>query len=409
MNHRYDLHRGLLPVLLPVSLAFLRRRALMKYRADARADLLHSKYCSWQHCMFKCTCHNAQGNRGSSFPKEIAAKVLHIRALSKSLTGREEMTSERNRVLARLGARDAASLVDMAAEASASADRERALLRLVGDLGVPIVQARFVLKRLTEHLQSSDLTINFVAYKFFNRRPHGSGYVSQFEGGSKWGDQSYITARDEVEEAMFDYSGAKAKPDNVHAEVLRRVFQFGKKSELTFEPSIRPKYAALNYARLLYGSAGQWGKSHMVLKEHVKHNATYVHSDSFDEAGSAKQRAALGDKIASFLNTDRLIANMPKTMLQALHDAQTGTSLGTALQVPGLGKTSYIEAHIHGGLLFDRDIAKIVISTHELTNAETELKSVVLKNKSFKVVSSKTLRETFEKFARKYGIVVEQV
>jgi ABC-type multidrug transport system ATPase subunit len=58
---------------------------------------------------------------------------------------------------------------------------------------------------------------------------------------------------------------------------------------------------------------------------------------------------------------------------------------------------------------FDRDIAKIVISSHELINAEAELKRVALNNKSFKVVSSKTLQETFEKFARKYGIVVEQV
>lgn len=319
------------------------------------------------------------------------------------------MTSERDRVLARLGARDAASLVDMATETSASADREKALLRVVGDLGVPIVQARFVLKRLTEHLQSSDLTINFAAYKFFNRKPRGTGYVSQFEGGNKWGDDGYITARDEAEEAMFDYSGAKVKPKNVHADVLQRVFQFGKKSELTFEPSIRPKYAALNYARLMYGSAGQWGKSHMVLKEHVKHNSTYVHTDSFDVSGSARQRAALGDKVASFTNTDRLIANMPKTMLVALDDAQKEGSLGTALQVPGLGDTAYIEAHIHGELRFDRDIAKIVISANELANAEAELKKIVVSNKSFKVVNSKTLRETFEKFARKYGIAIEQV
>jgi hypothetical protein len=320
------------------------------------------------------------------------------------------VTNEKNQVLARLGARDTASLVGMAVDASASADRKRALLRLISDLNVPMVQARFVLKRLTEHLQSSDLTINFMAYKFFNRRPRGSGYVSQFEGGGdKWGDDGYITTRDGAEEAMFDYSGTKAAPVNVHSDVLRRVFNFGKMSELTFEPSIRPKYAALNYARLLHGSAGQWGKSYMVLKEHVKHNATYLHSDSFDEAGNARQRARLGDKVTSFLNMDRLIANMPETMLKALYSTQQGLSLGAALQVPGLGRTSYIESHVHGGLQFDRDIAKIVISNHELTNAEAELKKIVLNNKSFKVVSSKTLRETFEKFARKYGIVVAQV
>jgi hypothetical protein len=191
------------------------------------------------------------------------------------------------------------------------------------------------------------------------------------------------------------------------------MFHFGKKDETTFEPSIRPKYAALNYARLLHGSAGQWGKSHMVLREHVKHNATYLHTDSFDEAGNDRLRKALGSKVASFLNMERLIANMPKTMLEALYSAQkgpvVGAALGAALQVPGLGSTAYIESHIHGGVQFDRDIAKIVISSHELINAETELKRIALNDKSFKVVNSKTLQETFEKFARKYGIVVEQV
>jgi hypothetical protein len=115
-----------------------------------------------------------------------------------------KVTSEKKQVLARLGARDAASLVGMAVDASASTDREKALLRLVGDLNVLIVQARFVLKRLTEHLQSSNLTINFMAHKFFNRQPRGSGYVSQFEGGDKWGKGGYITTRDAAEEAMFD-------------------------------------------------------------------------------------------------------------------------------------------------------------------------------------------------------------
>jgi hypothetical protein len=319
------------------------------------------------------------------------------------------MTTERDQVLARLAARDAASLVSMDVDATASADRQDALRRLIADLNVPIIQARFVLKRLTEHLQASNLTINFAAHKFFNRKPKGSGYVSQFEGGNKWGGDTYMTVRDGAEEAMFDYGGAKAKPNNVHADVLQRVFSFGKKSELTFEPSIRPKYAALNYARLVHGSAGQWGKSHMVLKEHVKHNATYVHTDSFNEAGNATQRAELGDKVASFLNMDRLIANMPKTMLQALYDAEQGASLGTALQVAGLDNTAYVEAHIHGELRFDRDIAKIVISSQELANAETALKTLTATNNTFRVVSSKTLRDTFEKFARKYNIPVERV
>jgi hypothetical protein len=208
--------------------------------------------------------------------------------------------SEKKQVLARLAARDTASITAAGTDATADADKKAAFSRIIGDLNVPIMQAKFVYKRLIEHLQKSDLTINFAAYKFFNQKPRGTGYVSQFEGGDRWGGGTYITMRDEAEEAMFDYSGAKAKPSSIPTAVLNRIKDLGKLAGPTFEPSIRPKYAALNYARLRYGSAGQWGKSYMVMKEHVKHNATYVHTDSFDETGSAGQRAALPGKLPAF-------------------------------------------------------------------------------------------------------------
>jgi hypothetical protein len=309
----------------------------------------------------------------------------------------------------RLAAREAHGMVGMSAEASAGTDRERAIYRIIDELKVPILHAKVVRARLVQHLQDADLTINFAVHKFFNSKPSGTGYVSQFEGGDAWGNAGYITARDTAEEAMFDYSGARAHA-GVPLEVKDRVKDRGGLAEADFEPAARPKYAALNYACLDYGSAGQWGKSHMVLKEHVKHNATYVHTDSFDESGNGRQRAALPDKIATYLDMDRLLANMPEVMLKALFDvAVNKTTFDDQTQVPGLGGTAYIEAHIHGDVRFDRDIAKIVISIDELNNAEAATRALKLAGTPFKVRDSAALEKVFRKFAQRYGITVAKV
>ena len=318
-------------------------------------------------------------------------------------------SKENHAALGRLALRETGSVAGPALGTTDATDREAAIRRIIADLSAPILSAKYVLARLTKHLQDSDLTINFIAYKFFNSAPKGVGYVSQFAGGNKWGDGSYITMRDEAEEAMFDYSGAKPKPSSVPKQVLDRIKQFGKLSEPTFEPSMRPKYAALNYARLDYGSAGQWGESHMVLKEHVKHIATYVHTDSFDEAGSAGQRAALPGKVANYINMDRLIANMPLNMLKALDGASNGKRLGNVKQVPGLGGTSYIEAHVHGEIRFDRDIAKIVLSNNEIAQAQAKTLTLKQQNKPFKVRTAQELEKIFTKFAQMHGIAIVRV
>ncbi len=316
---------------------------------------------------------------------------------------------DRKAVLGRLAASETLSVVALGQDATAQADREAAVRRMIADLGAPILQAKFLLARLQQHLQASDLTINFIAYKFFNTKPQGPGYVSQFEGGSKWGDGGYMQARDEAEEAMFDYSSGKPRPASAPQAVLNRIRHLGKASSVHFEPAMRPKYAALNYARLDHGSAGQWGKSFMVLKEHVKHTASYLHTDSFDEAGSAAQRATLGGKLSTFTNLDRLIANMPLRMLQALHAAEQGTRHAGATQVPGLGSTSYIEAHVHGDIRFDRDIAKVVLSNAEIAEALVKTTTLEQQGKPFRAITPDKLVSIFTRFAAKYGITVKRI
>jgi hypothetical protein len=307
--------------------------------------------------------------------------------------------------LSRLAARDAASLLSMGIDASADADKVAAMSRIIGDLGTPIMQARHVYARLLKHLEESSLTINFMAYKFFNTKPAGEKYVSQFEGGNTWGDPTYMNSRDETEEAMFDYSGTRAATSPGAAAAQQRVKQLGERASADFEGAIRPKYAALNYARLKYGSAAQWGKSYMVLKEYVKHGATYVHTDSFDLAGSARQRAILANQVANIMHMQRLLANMPTVMLTALDTASRGGSFGEAIQPPGVGTTSYIEGQVHSEIRFERDIQTMVINHDEVNNCAAETQKLHTKDATrWKVITPKKLLARYVKFAETFGI-----
>lgn len=312
------------------------------------------------------------------------------------------MSGESHQALARLAGRDVASIVH-SKTGDTLADDEKAAKAMISRF-VITPDINTVYSRLVRHLQESDITVNFFAYKFFNRKPGGTGYVSMFERGG-----GNIAWRDQAEEAMFDYSAATARPANVPWGVNDRIKVLGKLDRDTFEPSMRPKYAALNYARLRYGAAGaNWGESFMVFKDHVKHNATYLHTDSFDASGNATQKAKIGSQVASFLNMGRLLANMPENMFKALFRAMQGAQPDdNQAQVNGLGPTQYIEAQVHGDLLFNRDIEKIVIAIPEIMNAQA--KTQLLSAQGFKVITADKLRENVQKFSRKYGIPVEIV
>jgi Protein of unknown function (DUF3626) len=323
---------------------------------------------------------------------------------------------EKKEVMARLAARDAATLSAMGISGTADADKITAMSRLIGELNIPIMQVGQVYKNLLAHLQGADLTINFCAYKFFNSAPQGAGYVSQFEGGNKWGGGTYITTRDEVEEGMFDYGKnkpvvtpphTKTQTASIPVQVLQRITNLGKLSSPEFEPSVRPKYAALNYAKLRYGAAGQWGKSYIVLKEYVKHNCSFIHTDSFDEWNN---RAKISGQVASFIDMHRLIVNMPANMLTSLYEvAINNKTYGMDVKVPGMGDTQYIEAHLHGEIRFDRDVAKIVINQTEVQESLVKTQNLVNSGKPFKERTPEKIQKIFRKFANKNGIqLIEQ-
>jgi hypothetical protein len=113
--------------------------------------------------------------------------------------------------------------------------------------------------------------------------------------------------------------------------------------------------------------------------------------------------------VANFFEMHRLFINMPESMLKALYDvAINNKSFGSDLNAPGLGNTSYIEAHLHGDIRFDRDIAKIVVNQTEVQESLAKTQASVKRNEPFKVRTPEEIRSTFRKFANKYGIAIEE-
>jgi Protein of unknown function (DUF3626) len=304
---------------------------------------------------------------------------------------------EQQEILARLASNDVASLKDLEIvgnEFQKTLDETKALFKICKVLEVPFGEADTVCERLIQHLRESDLTINLRAQDFFNVMPGGS-FINAFEK-NHLGD-GYMDKRDRAEEGLFGYTDAdremrmkKGLRDNVKdslkknmKEVMNRVKTFGSYSNGTnpaFAASIRPKYGALNYAGKKNGAADMYGNSYMVLKEHIKHNATYTDRESFNFA-SRSDAAAMA---ATFHHMDRLIINMDNDMLKKLYNAATGSNL--TANVP---RISYIEAQLHGVILFNRDVKKIYIANSE--------------------VPGQNVRDTITKFTRKNGILLEYI
>ncbi|MEN0054487.1 MAG: DUF3626 domain-containing protein [Mucilaginibacter sp.] len=166
---------------------------------------------------------------------------------------------------------------------------------------------------------------------------------------------------------------------------------------ITFQPSIRPKYAALNYAKLKYGGAPMYGQSYMILKEYVKDNCTFLHADSLTPS-------ILNSHLAKQTHLYRLILNMNPLMLKIIDDVMNKTDMSHFTHLPGLSAVDYLEAQIHTEIKFNRDVKSICISRNELWNAEIETRKLVNQGKAFTVKSRQELEDIYNEFANKNGI-----
>ena len=270
---------------------------------------------------------------------------------------------ERYEVLARLAAGEILSLKDEEIGAHQFDNELNASINIISVLNIPAHAVDNVRRTLIQHLQDSDLTINFRAPKFFTNLPTGS-FRNAWQQGNR--GIAYLASRDNVEERLFDYSntGGRSAPPSV----LARINLFGSRSSGTgannpfFQAVMRPKYGGLNYTGALHGAASDYSGSYFILKEHVKHNATFTNRDSFDYLNSPNPAC----ETANFHNLDRLIAKMKPHRLIKLYNAATGLRLPLPANYPIL---DYIEAQLHADIQFNRDVSGICIDNYKIDNA----------------------------------------
>ena len=267
---------------------------------------------------------------------------------------------ERQEVLGRLAASEVASLKAIEIDARKMQIEYDACLKVISVLSIPVARAAAVVQTLIEHLQGSDLTINFRADNFFEGKPGGSVRNTWQQGNST---PHYLKTRDMIEEKLFDYSGTSGR--NAPLAVLTRLRLFGARnnsngaSNAFFKTAMRPKYGALNYTRQLHGAVSMYGGSCMILKEHIKHNCTFTARDSFNYENDSDA----ANRTANYHNMGRLIANMTDDTLKKLYNIATGSSLPVP-RVPGMMK--YLEAQIHASIEFNRDVSAICIASVDL-------------------------------------------
>ncbi|SEB07066.1 DUF3626 domain-containing protein [Pedobacter hartonius] len=262
---------------------------------------------------------------------------------------------EKQQILGRLAAGDVASLGDLNISSYGTLEQLEAVMRLVNVLKVSPLDAENVLDKMVKTLQYSELTINFRGHRFFDENIK-ERWLNVFETGNT---QHYMERRDKLEEKFFDYSNKRwqAGPK----DVIDRIETYGKYNSGTniyFEPSLRPKYGALNFARLTNGPAYFFGSSYMILKQYVKHNCTFTDTDSFTYIHDERDATTL---LANYHNLHRLIVNMKEDMLTVLHDIANGLFLVDKYR-------GYIEAQIHGDILFSRDVEKMCIDNFEISS-----------------------------------------
>lgn len=156
----------------------------------------------------------------------------------------------------------------------------------------------------------------------------------------------------------------------------------------------RPIYAGLNFTEHPYGAAAAYGAVALVLKGAMKDRCTYINTDTFDGSFSFKDGnddaiSASRDKICTSAQMDTLLANISDNQLKAL------CQVAESNYVLGEFPPNYIEAHVYGGIVWNRDLEEITIAKDKF---EKEAAGVAAK------ADLKTLKANVVDFAQKYGV-----
>lgn len=276
--------------------------------------------------------------------------------------------------IGRLARGDVVGLSDQKHAAGYADIEDRAVRRLTRHgLSQPAV-ADLHYGMIIKLLQDARLTISLRAFNWFYYENKSTNYTTLFERG-KSGASDDIERRDGVENSMFGYAADVMTNDPNVKAAQTRLLKVGVRLSPHFQPAMRPRYAAVDFAHCVNGGLSKYGRSFLVLKEYLKHNATYCHRDSFEVANDLQGRRAeyvaegdtdlsLSKVSATYFQLGKIVLYCDPDMLRTLHRYATGQSAkGSEANV--LGGFTYIEAQVHADVVFNRDVSKLCVSRGE--------------------------------------------
>jgi hypothetical protein len=193
-------------------------------------------------------------------------------------TSADDPVTQRN-VLGMLAAGDVVGL--QYAEDVAAGDGWKATLqdRLRDELGIADPeQARNDLEKMIAALENSRVTVNFDANKWFaefvaNPDNPPDAYLNSWERGIRPGGEHTKGVLDSVEQSTGGYSrvrhGLSVGDEQVDAARARIQQYLSDRGSDDFVASGRPRYGAVDYSSATAGPAEGYGKSFLVVREHV--------------------------------------------------------------------------------------------------------------------------------------------
>ncbi|WP_193047682.1 DUF3626 domain-containing protein [Mycolicibacterium baixiangningiae] len=300
-------------------------------------------------------------SRGKAVPAELTGTTKDKRRTVVVNVQERDATDE---VLSRLAAGDVVSLLHAGEVGHLESSLTEVGDRLAGLLPERDEHVGSDVADMVELLANSRITINFTIDESLEALLSDSGqhfYLNRWQRGAYPATEA--DHRDETEQMTGQYGGHEPEPGGESPEVAharRRVNKYLSRESPNFRPAARPRYGALDYGRSLNGAAPGYGNSFLVLKEHVKHRATFTANDSMqgNPAGS------------TFLGMARLLARASDEDLLTIHHlATTGQGFERQKERSGAGAitdTNYLEAQLHTPIDFFRDVDAVSVDVDEM-------------------------------------------
>ncbi|KAL7930756.1 hypothetical protein V8C35DRAFT_324203 [Trichoderma chlorosporum] len=236
---------------------------------------------------------------------------------------------------------------------------------------IPVERLDSVRKAILQHAR--------VALHFHPDRPSRSGrtvveslledgtYRNQFETGISNGlvATQLGGARDEWERSLF--SGAYHDSDSLDTVTT------------AFDPTLRPKYGALDLMRNSDGPAPRFCSCYFLLRPEISSQSTFTYGGSQaapTERGTADEfdaiLAALLEECFTRDNALGIQNVRPKKMVEYI-DVLSESPLVEDIyrRLPSRNLDHFIEAHIHGDVLLSRDVEALVVDPSFYTRGST--------------------------------------